>query len=250
MKMKTVTMVTIDAIKLGNLIEQSGDSKSALCTYVLNKSITYISTCLKNSKMNYDDYKILCKYLNIDEASCMLSTEQVTIPNQLGNGRQRAKRYDKNIDIDGSKLREYLKTNADISLTELSKSLNRNSNYLNQCIYRNTISEKVLRKLCKQLNVSTKDFKPLTKTEITTNKSTTTKEPVVIDVVEEPVVKEHAIKKPTNNVSSQIKEIYERIDKTKQYKKWYSDSLAKTRELINELNNQSNIDLSDLIEDL
>ena len=240
--MKTITMVTIDSNKIEDYVRESGDSKSEISTCVLNKSSSYLYTCIKKSKMNYTDYKTLCDYLNIDESYCKIAIEEVSIPDKLINSGQKSnkskktKKYDKNVNIDGLKLKESLKTNIDMTLIDLSKSLKKNPNYLNQCIYKNTISEKVLRKLCKQLNVSTREFKvkqPIKKEDIQVKQNT------------------DPVKQNTDfDISTNIKEIYELIDKTKQYKKQYTDSLIKTKTLIAELNTKSNINLSELIEDL
>ena len=240
--MKTITMVTIDSNKIEDYIRESGDSKSEISTCVLNKSHSYLYMCIKNSKMNYTDYKTLCDYLNIDESYCKIAIEEVTIPDQLGNGRQKPnklkkiKKYDKNVDIDGFKLKESIKTNIDMTLVDLSKALKKNPNYLNQCLYKNAISEKVLKKLCKLLNVSTKEF--IVKSHIK-EKDISVKQNT-----------DHVKQNIDFDISTNIKEIYEIIDKTKQYKKQYTDSLIKTKMLIADLNTKSNIDLSELIEDL
>lgn len=259
--MKTIKMVTIDSAKFEDFIKSSGDTKADICTCVLNKSPSYINTCLKKSKMNYSDYQLLCNYLNIDESICKIAIEEVTMPDKFGNGRcKKIKRYDHNIAIDGQKLKEQLLNNCTKSLTDLSISYNKHSNYLSNCIHKNMISGKVLKKICREYlpGFSTKDFKVLdsevskietttsTSSEVTEEKPNTT----YIDPVASDTNNSNDISLNSQDISIRIKDIYELIDETKQLKKNYEDKLRDTCKWIKTLKEMYQIDLSDLIKDI
>lgn len=256
--MKTITMVTIDSVKFDDFIKSSGDTKADICTCVLNKSPSYIHTCLKKSKMNYNDYQLLCNYLNIDESICKIATEEVVMPDKFGNGRcKKIKRYDHNVAIDGQKLKEQLTNNCTKSLTELSISYNKHSNYLSNCIHKNMISGKVLKKICREYlpGFSTKDFKVLD-SEVSKIKTTISTSPEITEEKpnNEPVVPDtnnfNGISLNSQDISIRIKDIYELIDETKQLKKNYEDKLKDTYKWIKTLKEMYQIDLSDLIKDI